>query len=74
MRIGYDAEADAAYITVVDHIGDGEAEVQRHSIRTPDPEGEIILDFDARGFLLGVEVLGAARVLPPEVLATAEAE
>ncbi|MDT0328098.1 DUF2283 domain-containing protein [Nocardiopsis lambiniae] len=74
MKISYDAEVDAAYITVVDHIGDGEAETQRHSIPTPDPEGEIVLDFDARGFLLGVEVLGASRVLRPELLATAEAE
>ncbi|MBB6174664.1 uncharacterized protein YuzE [Nocardiopsis mwathae] len=72
MNITYDADADAAYISVVDTIADGEAASQEHSIPTPHPEGEIILDFDAEGHLLGIEVLGASRVLSTAVLAGAE--
>ena len=35
-------------------------------------QGEVILDYDGTGRLLGIEVLGADRVLRPEVLAAAE--
>lgn len=71
MRITYDSEAGAAYIYVVDPIGAGEAVTQQHSITTPDPDGEIILDFDADGKLLGIEVLDAERVLRTDTLKAA---
>lgn len=71
MRITYDGEANAAYIHVVDPIGEGEAVTQQHSIATPDPDGEIILDFDADGKLLGIEVLNAAQVLRADLLEAA---
>ena len=35
MKINYDKQADAAYIIIVDHIQDGEAAIQLHSIETP---------------------------------------
>jgi hypothetical protein len=38
----------------------------------PSVANSIILDFDDRGRLVGIEVLGAARVLHPELLAQAE--
>lgn len=71
MDITHDAEVDAAYITLGRPIGPGEAARQIHSIRAPGGAGEIILDFDADGRLLGIEVLGAAAVLRPELLAGA---
>jgi uncharacterized protein YuzE len=37
-------------------------------VEDPDRKGGIILDLDERGFLLGVEILGARKVLRPETL------
>jgi uncharacterized protein YuzE len=71
MRVTYDAAADAAYVSLVDIIGDGEAATQIHSITTPGDRGEVALDFDADGRLLGIEVLHASAVLPAAVLADA---
>jgi uncharacterized protein YuzE len=34
--------------------------------------GHIALDFDAKGRIVGVEVLDASKHLPPELLKTAE--
>lgn len=73
MRITYDADADAAYIAVVDDVPAGAATQQVHSIATPGGRGEVVLDFDAHDRLLGVEVLGARAVLAPEVLNIASA-
>lgn len=70
MRIEYDRANDAAYIYLVDSIPDGAATAQV-SVQPPVGEAEITLDFDADGSLLGIEVLGAARVLPPAVLGIA---
>jgi uncharacterized protein YuzE len=71
MRVTYDAAADAAYVSLVDIIGDGEAATQIRSITTPGDRGEVGLDFDAGGRLLGIEVLHASAVLPAAVLADA---
>lgn len=62
----YDAEADAAYLNVVPHLGDGEAVEQQMIDR---PEGYVILDFDRHGHLLGVEVVGARAQLRAETIA-----
>lgn len=70
MRITYDTQSDAAYIRIGGPIVDGQATQQLHSIQTPGGKGEIILDFDDTGYLLGVEVLFASSVLAPEVLAS----
>ncbi|WP_440697186.1 DUF2283 domain-containing protein [Clavibacter nebraskensis] len=71
MRVTYDAAADAAYVSLADAIGDGEAATQIHSMTTPGDRGEVALDFDADGRLLGIEVLHASAVLPAAVLAYA---
>ncbi|WP_343320506.1 DUF2283 domain-containing protein (plasmid) [Arthrobacter sp. TMP15] len=68
MHITYDSESDAAYIRIGGPIAAGQATQQLHSIQTPGGNGEIILDFDDAGHLLGVEVLFASSVLAPEVL------
>ncbi|MBP2456906.1 uncharacterized protein YuzE [Clavibacter michiganensis] len=67
----YDPVADAAYVELAGPVGDGEAATTIHSITTPDDRGEVALDFDADGRLLGIEVLGASAVLPAAVLADA---
>jgi uncharacterized protein YuzE len=72
MKITYDSDADAAYIQVVPAIGPGQVAEQIHSIATPGHKGEINLDFDSSGRLLGVEVLQAGDVIAAEVLAAAE--
>jgi uncharacterized protein YuzE len=71
MRISYDPEVDAAYITVVDQIGNGEA-VKQVIVPTEETNAEFILDFDSEGSLLGIEVVGARSGLRPETIARAE--
>ena len=69
MQVTYDPEADAAYITLVNHeLRDGEAVYQSDMINTPGERGTLIADFDADGRLLGVEVLAASTVLPAELM------
>lgn len=70
MTITFDPEADAAYIPIGDGPGPGEAVRQIADISGP-AGGEIILDFDAEGRLLGIELLGATLLLRPEVLQAA---
>ena len=60
MKFEYDEEVDAAYIYVEYPIKDGEAK------RTIELDGNIILDFDEEGKLLGVEILDASKVLKKE--------
>ncbi|MBE2998060.1 DUF2283 domain-containing protein [Nocardiopsis sp. HNM0947] len=68
MDLTYDAEADAAYMTLGGPIAPGQAAQQIHSLATPGNRGEVTLDFDAEGRLLGVEVLNASAVLAPDLL------
>ncbi|MFB4268961.1 DUF2283 domain-containing protein [Nonomuraea sp. GTA35] len=70
MRIEYGDENDVAYIYLVDHIGAGES--ARQVVLDDDGiRGEVILDVDREGKVLGIEVVGASYVLRPETLATA---
>ncbi|GAB2968374.1 DUF2283 domain-containing protein [Frigoribacterium salinisoli] len=68
MKITYDTDANAAYIQIVGSVGAGEATQQIHSIETPGGKGEIILDFDMDGRLLGLELLNAREILPERVI------
>lgn len=69
MHLNYDADVDAAYLNLVDRdLRPGEAAQQSDIIPAPGGVGSLILDFDVDGRLLGVEVLGARAVLPPELL------
>lgn len=71
MRVTYDPEADAAYITLINReVRAGEAVYQSDMINTPGERGTLVADFDADGRLLGVEVLAASSVLPPELMPT----
>jgi uncharacterized protein YuzE len=65
VHVGYDPEADAAYIYVRDaEAGPGGVK----SVPVPDAPGMIVLDFDTNGYLFGIEVLDASRLLPAELL------
>lgn len=68
MRITYDADADAAYIYVVDEIGAGGVD-KTVPVDPTEVGGMINLDFDAAGHLLGIEILDASSFLPAELLA-----
>ena len=70
MRVTYDAEVDAAYISLKP-IAAGESKRQV-PVRAEGVPGDIVLDVDGDGRLIGIEILGAASSLPSELLAEAE--
>jgi uncharacterized protein YuzE len=53
--IAYDPEADAAYVTLSDAPVHESAEVSPG----------VVLDYDAKGRLVGIELLGARKLLAP---------
>ena len=65
MKITYDKEANAAYISLKD-INAGEVK------RTVELKEDIMLDFDKQGKLIGIEILNASKIMNKEVLAEAE--
>jgi len=65
-RVTYDKKADAVYI-YLGKVRAGESAGQVEAI--PD---KVILDFDATGRLIGIEILGAGGILPPGVCEEAE--
>lgn len=64
----YDPEADAAYFDVSPIIAPGDAVEQLMIERK---KGLIVLDFDKKGRLLGVEVIGARKLLSRKTIAAA---
>lgn len=65
--IEYDVEADAAYVYVT-KIGAGEAVEQVVLEDDQLPGGELIIDLDNQGRLLGFELLSASTALPSKLL------
>jgi len=63
----YDRRADAAYLYLSDGIRDGEV-AKTVPVDPAAIGGMINLDFDEGGRLLGIEVIGASRRLPRELL------
>ena len=70
MRMTFDSHVDAAYLAVEHHIRAGAA-VENVVVERAG-RGDIVLDFDAEGRLLGVEIIGASALLSPAVLAAAD--
>lgn len=66
MNFEYDEEADAAYIYIKHPIKEGEAK------KTIELNENIIIDFDSKGKLLGVEILNASKLLNKKVLLEAQ--
>lgn len=69
MRTTFDAEADAAYISLAPKTASGPSV---RNVEVESTDGSVVLDFDAEGVLLGVEVLGATKILDREFLDAAE--
>jgi hypothetical protein len=68
MQLRWDQEVDAGYFALT-AIGPGEAISQRVVENPVEGIGDIILDFDAQGRLLGIESLDG-RALPPGLAAS----
>ena len=70
MRFEYDHEADAAYLRLLPL--EATSEVARTvSLDPTEVDGEINLDFDREGRLIGVEIQDASRFLDPKLLEAA---
>jgi uncharacterized protein YuzE len=70
MRTTFDPAADAAYFYLVADVAPGAAVEQ--VVVSRDGKGDVVLDFDVDGHLLGVEVIGASGLLDGATLAGAE--
>lgn len=71
MKIDYDKSVDAAYIYLAPSLGDAAA-VKTYACDPEEVGGQIQLDFDDAGQLIGIEVLDASHLLPAAALATSE--
>ncbi len=71
MKITYDPSADAAYIYLTPAVDQGQVD-RTYACDPVEVGGQINLDFDALGRLLGIEVLDASRKLPELLLKAAE--
>ena len=67
MRITYDSDADAAYVYLKDRIAFGEV-VRTELCDVEIQEGAVILGFDSHRKLVGIEILGAGKLLNHETL------
>lgn len=68
MKVRYDHSVDAAYI----NLAEGSESTSFGFTYACDPGevgGQIHLDFDAMGRLIGIEVLQASKMLPASLLA-----
>ena len=67
MKFEYDKEADAAYICLKYPIKDGEVK------KTIELNDNIILDFDSKDKLIGVEILDASKTMNKKAILEAQA-
>jgi uncharacterized protein YuzE len=73
LRVKYDRSTDAAYVYFVE--GELSGRVERSVVCDVETEmGSIHLDFDGSGKLVGMEVLGASRLLPRELIVGTDVE
>ena len=66
MKIDYDKEANSAYIYIKYPIKNGE------SNKTIKLNDNILLDFDNKGQLLGIEILNARKIMDKKLLLEAQ--
>ncbi len=66
MKFEYDKDVGAAYVYLEHPIKDGEVK------KTIELNENIILDFDRKGKLLGMEILNASKVMNKKVLVEAQ--
>ena len=70
IRITYDPVANAAYV-YLKSVSKGEAVLTRschHDVK----ETMIMVDFNADGHIVGIDIMGARKLLSPETLEQAE--
>jgi uncharacterized protein YuzE len=70
MRVTFDAEDNVGYIHLVDEISPGRS--TRQVVAEDEHGSAVVLDFDADGRLVGLELLSARRQLHPDLLGTAD--
>jgi uncharacterized protein YuzE len=61
MRVTYDPSVQAGYIYLIDTVDAG---FVKQSVPVTECDGNIVLDFDADGRLIGIEVLDPALLHP----------
>lgn len=66
MKFEYDRDADAAYLYLEYPLKDAQVK------KTVSVTDDIIVDFDEKGKMLGVEILNASKVLKKKSLIEAE--
>ncbi len=69
MRIRYDASVDAAYLQLKED-GDEASFGFTYCCNPAEVEGQINLDFDNEGRLIGIEILQASKKLPTHLIDT----
>jgi len=69
MRTTVDTSVDMGYIYIKDGFAPGESKKTIVvSLDSADPDKlDLVIDLDANGKILGIEVFGAKRLLPTEV-------
>jgi uncharacterized protein YuzE len=70
VRVEFDRAANIAYIYLKE-IADGEA-WRQELVAERHTRGMVVLDFDKKGRLIGIEVMAATRTLPQGFLDDAE--
>jgi len=70
MRTTFSKSANAVYI-YLDEIKKGGV-AKTHPIIIKEMNGEVNLDFDKNEQLVGIEILGANKILPKKILNSAE--
>lgn len=73
MRIEYDASVDAAYIRLKSD-SDSTPLGFTYGCNPQEVEGQIHLDFDSDGRLVGIEILQASKKLPTYLFVTEQSE
>lgn len=67
LDISFDEEVDAAYLRLADKDR-ARNSVNQIAIETDEAGGYLVIDIDADGRLLGIEVLDARSLLPDKIL------
>jgi uncharacterized protein YuzE len=71
MKVRYDPSVDAAYLYFVED-SEQHSQAFTYACDPMEVKGQIHLDFDTEGRLIGIEVLQASKKLPQSILSTAE--
>jgi uncharacterized protein YuzE len=71
MKITLDKSIDAVYIYLKESIKPGEVKIT-YPCNPVEVKGEINLDLDNNGILIGMEIQNASKKLPKELLEKAE--